>query len=73
MRDTKQTVWIELKEEVLEALDLLDEVTDEQVLEVIDKVLKTSVLSRTMSLDERCALRLELFHSIRRLDVLEEL
>ena len=73
MRDTKQTVWIELKEEVLEALDLLDEVTDEQVLEVIDKVLKTSVLSRTMSLDERCALRLELFHSIRRLDALEEL
>ena len=73
MRKTKQTVWMELKEEVLEALDLLDEVTDEQVLEVIDKVLKTSVLSRTMSLDERCALRLELFHSIRRLDVLEEL
>ena len=73
MRKTKQTVWMELKEEVLEALDLLEEVTDEQVLEVIDKVLKTSALSRTMSLDERCALRLELFHSIRRLDVLEEL
>lgn len=73
MRKTKQTVWMELKEEILEALDLLEEVTDEQVLEVIDKILKTSVLSRTMSLDERCALRLELFHSIRRLDVLEEL
>lgn len=73
MRKTKQTVWMELKEEVLEALDLLEEVTDEQVLEVIDKVLKISALSRTMSLDERCALRLELFHSIRRLDVLEEL
>ena len=73
MRKTKQTVWMELKEEVLEALNLLEEVTDEQVLEVIDKVLKTSALSRTMSLDERCALRLELFHSIRRLDVLEKL
>ena len=73
MRKTKQTVWMELKEEVLEALNLLEEVTDEQVLEVIDKVLKTSALSRTMSLDERCALRLELFHSIRRLDILEEL
>ena len=73
MRKTKQTVWMELKEEVLEALDLLEEVTDEQVLEVIDKVLKTSALSRAMSLDERCALRLELFHSIRRLDILEEL
>lgn len=73
MRNTKQTVWMELKEEVLEALDLLEEVTDEQVLEVIDKVLKTSVLSRTMSLNERCALRQDLFHSIRRLDILEEL
>ena len=73
MRKTKQTVWMELKEEVLEALNLLEEVTDEQVLEVIDKVLKTSALSRAMSLDERCALRLELFHSIRRLDILEEL
>ena len=55
MRNTKQTVWMELKEEVLEALDLLEEVTDELVLEVIVKVLKTSVLSRTMSLNERCA------------------
>ena len=73
MRNTKQTVWMELKEEVLEALDILEEVTDEQVLEVIDKVLKTSVLSRTMSLNERCALRQDLFHSIRRLDILEEL
>lgn len=73
MRKTKQTVWMELKEEVLEALNLLEEVTDEQVLEVIDKVLKTFALSRAMSLDERCALRLELFHSIRRLDILEEL
>ena len=73
MRKTKETMWMELKEEVLEALDLLEEVTDEQVLEVIDKVLKTSVLSRTMSLNERCALRQDLFHSIRRLDILEEL
>ena len=73
MRKTKETMWMELKEEVLEALEILEEVTDEQVLEVIDKVLKTSVFSRTMRLDERCALRLELFHSIRRLDVLEEL
>ena len=73
MRKTKETMWMELKEEVLEALEIWEEVTDEQVLEVIDKVLKTSVFSRTMRLDERCALRLELFHSIRRLDVLEEL
>lgn len=73
MNQTKEDVWKELKEEVLEALNFLEEVTDEQVLEVIDRVLKTSAVGRSMSLDRRCALRLELFHSIRRLDVLEEL
>lgn len=73
MKQPKETVWKELKQEILEALNFMDEVTDEQVLEVIDKVLKTSVYGRSMSLDRRCALRLELFHSIRRLDVLEDL
>ncbi|MBQ8857848.1 MAG: CpaF family protein [Lachnospiraceae bacterium] len=66
-------MWKELKEEVLEALNFLEEVTDERVLEVIDQVLKTSRLRHRISLDMRCALRLELFYSIRKLDVLERL
>ena len=73
MTDTGKELWKELKEEVLEALNFLEEVTDEQVLEVIDQVLKTSRYRHRISLDMRCALRLELFYSIRKLDVLERL
>ena len=73
MMDTGKELWKELKEEVLEALNFLEEVTDEKVLEVIDQVLKTSRYRHRISLDMRCALRLELFYSIRKLDVLERL
>lgn len=65
--------WTELKSAVLKELNFLEEVTDEEVLEAIDRMLKSSVLCRNLSLDRRCTLRLELFHSIRKLDILEEL
>ena len=68
-----EEAWIELKAGVLDALNLFDEMTDELVFEVIDKVLKNSRHSKNMSLNDRCLLRMELFHSIRKLDVLEEL
>ena len=73
MTDKNQETWKELKEEVLEALNFSEDVTDELVLDVIDRVLKTSRYQKTMSLERRCTLRLELFHSIRKLDVLEHL
>ena len=73
MTDKNQETWKELKEEVLEALNFSEDVTDELVLDVIDRVLKTSRYQKTMSLERRCALRQELFHSIRKLDVLEHL
>ena len=64
---------MELKAVVLEELNLFDEMTDELVFEVIDRVLKNSKHGKNMSLNGRCLLRMELFHSIRKLDVLEEL
>lgn len=73
MMKEKDEMWKELKEDVLEALDLLEEVTDELVLEVIDGMLKESKYQKNLSLNRRCALRQELFHSIRKLDVLESL
>lgn len=73
MTEKRNELWKELKEEVLEALNFLEEMTDERVLEVIDQVLKTSRLRHKISLDKRCSLRLELFYSIRKLDVLEQL
>ena len=73
MKEKRDARWKELKAVVLEELDFIDEVTDEKVLEVIDRVLKTADLGRNVSLNRRCELRKELFHSIRKLDVLEEL
>ena len=73
MTDYRNQLWKELKEEVLEALNFLEEVNDESVLEVIVHVLKTSRHCHKVSLNMRCALRTELFHSIRKLDVLERL
>ena len=63
----------ELKAEVLEELNFFEEVTDERVLDAIDGVLKKSPLCKNISLNRRCELRKDLFHSIRKLDVLEEL
>lgn len=73
MNERREETWKELKAVVLEELNFFDEVTDELVLEVIDRVLKSSRYCKSISLNRRCTLRLELFHSIRRLDVLEEL
>ena len=73
MAKEKDKMWKKLKEDVLETLDLLEEVTDERVLDVIDEVLKTSNYHKNISLDQRCILRKELFNSIRKLDVLERL
>ncbi len=73
MKEKRDEAWKELKAVVLEELDYFAEVTDELVLEIIDKVLKTSPQCRNISLNRRCTLRLELFYSIRKLDVLEEL
>lgn len=63
----------ELKAVVLERLNDFEEVTDEVVLEIIDEVLKSSTICRNISLNRRCILQQELFCSIRKLDVLEEL
>ena len=73
MSEKRDENWRKLKATVLEELNFYDEVTDEVVFEVIDRVLKASECSKNISLNRRCMLRLELFHSIRRLDVLEEL
>lgn len=69
----EELVFTELKGKVLEALRLQDEVTDEEVLEVIDRVLKTSLEEHRLTLEKRCRFRQELFYSLRKLDVLEKL
>lgn len=69
----EELVFTELKGRILEALSLQGEVTDEEVLEVIDRVLKTSLEEHRLTLEKRCRFRQELFYSLRKLDVLEKL
>lgn len=66
-------VFIRLKEQILGRIDLSREVPDEEIQDLIDQVILACKSERHIPLDERCQLRKELFHALRRLDVLQEL
>lgn len=69
--------YIEMKQElhkkVLEVLDYGRELSDEEVLDVIDEVLLEEQLLRLMPVNISCKLRQDLFYSLRRLDILQNL
>lgn len=58
---------------LMEKLDLARELTDEEILEEIDKLILERMRDSCLSLKEKVQLRQELFHSVRKLDVLQEL
>jgi pilus assembly protein CpaF len=63
----------DLKSIVISKIDTAKEWKDEQILEVIDEVLVTHGRDTYMSMHEKRQLRKEIFNSIRRLDILQEL
>ena len=62
-----------LKERLLESIDYSRESSDEEICELIDEMLVREGRERPFSLSERRRLRKELFHAVRKLDVLQEL
>lgn len=62
-----------LKEKLAESIDYSSESTDEEIQELIDEMLIKESKQFPMTLAERGRLRKELFHAIRKLDVLQEL
>lgn len=62
-----------LKESLLESIDYSRESSDEEIRELIDEMLVKESRERPISLAERNRLRRELFHAVRKLDVLQEL
>lgn len=58
---------------LMEKLDLARELTDEEILEEIDTLILERMRDSCLSLKEKAQLRQELFHSVRKLDVLQEL
>lgn len=63
----------EIKKRVLLRLDVTRENEEEQLQEIIDEEILTYAKEKILSLNERHRLRIQIFDSLRRLDVLQEL
>ncbi len=67
--------WIKekLQQEVLDNIDLTAEITDEELLNTIDRILVQKSKEDYISVQEKRRMRREIFNSIRRLDILQDL
>lgn len=63
----------ELQEMVIKKIDLSRELRDEEILEVIDEVILSQSSKSYVSMQDKRRIRKEIFNSIRRLDILQEL
>lgn len=68
-----QELFVGLRQKLLEELDMSRELEDGEILELIDRTILGSRELQYRTLEEKIAFRQELFYSIRRLDVLQEL
>lgn len=62
-----------LQDLVIEKIDLSRELQDEEILEVIDDILISKSKDSYISMQDKRLLRKDIFNSIRRLDILQEL
>ena len=63
----------EIRREVLRRIDLNSEVTDQELLVNIDKLIVEEGRDRYIGVKEKRQLKREIFNSIRRLDILQDL
>ena len=63
----------ELRTHLMDRLDLTRELSEEDILDEIDDLILGRMREYGLSLKEKVQLRQELFHSVRKLDVLQEL
>lgn len=63
----------EIRKRVLQKLDMTQEQNEDQILEVIDWEICSYAKEKVLPLEARRGLRTQVFHSLRRLDVLQEL
>ncbi len=73
MKKRLDEVRKQLRDELRENIDYSREVPDEEMWELIDGLLIREGKRQTLSLEEKAWLRKELFHAVRKLDVLQEL
>ena len=68
-----QEIFRKLRQMLMEQLDVYRELTDQEILETIDELIVNTLRESGVSLKEKVQLRQELFYSVRKLDVLQEL
>ena len=66
-------VFQTLRRGLMDRLDLARELSDQEILDEIDQLILSGAPEVCLSLKEKVELRQELFHSVRKLDVLQEL
>jgi len=62
-----------LKGKVLEYIDISDEISDEQLYDAIEYIMKTNLDTAYVPIKDRIEIKLRIFNSIKKLDILEEL
>jgi pilus assembly protein CpaF len=62
-----------IRDEVVGSLDFSKEISDHEMYELIDRVISGKLRHSAVTLEDRKTLRMQVFHSIRKLDVLQHL
>lgn len=67
--------WLKekIQQHVLESIDITTEISDEELLSTIDEILVLKSRENYISMQEKRRLRRDIFNSIRRLDVLQDM
>lgn len=63
----------ELREKVIERINLIEEINDDDIYNIIDNVIAEFSKNHILPVEKKCSLRKEIFDSIRGMDILEEL
>lgn len=73
MKNRQDEIRRELKKRLTDSIDYSKEISDEKMQELIDEIIIRDGRQMSLSLTEKENLRKELFHAVRKLDVLQEL
>ncbi len=68
-----QQRFLECRSRLMEQLELSRDMPDSEILALIDELIAQTDPSRRMRFSDRCQLKIELFNSVRRFDILQEL
>lgn len=73
MKNRQDDIRKQLRETLAASIDYSREISDEEMQELIDELLIREGKKQALNLTEKESLRKELFHAVRKLDVLQEL